>query len=319
VSLAVLFAALALQTAPAPAAAPVTPPVVTDPLPPPPGADPAVPYDAAAWWTTPLVRPSAAQDPFFGRRARRGETPTRVEVGVEASIYRLWGLQPLQSRLVRRGEMILEVWRRPTKDLRQAVIRLTVRGDGRAFVNARAGLFCCDPAIGRRVDIDAELPDPAAADLLALRNNPLWSTSRFVEVDYGGGAVASLCVDGVSWDVILLVPGQVRQLRRACEDPAIGQIADVLTPALAAALGRDPRFDFIFPKGAQLTAEREAYAALLAGGGRLKPSSGGPQAELPPPEPAPLEGEDLDAPEEPAATPAPAPATAPAPASPVTP
>lgn len=312
-SLAVLFAALALQIAPAPAA----PPPVTDPLPPPPaGAPAAAPYDAAAWWTTPLVKPTAAQDPFFGRRARRGETPTRVEVGVEPSIYRLWGLQPLQSRLVRRGEMILEVWRRPTKDLRQVVIRLTVRGDGRAFVNARAGLLCCDPAIGRRVDIDAELPDPAAASLLALRDNALWSAPRFVEVDYGGGAVASVCVDGVSWDVILLVPGQVRQLRRACDDPELGQIADAVTPALAAALGRDARFDFIFPKGAQLAAERAAYAGLLAGGGRLKPSSGAPQPAPPAPDPAPFEGEDVEAPAEASPPPVAAPAPAPQPLSP---
>lgn len=290
-SLAVLIAALALQAQPAPSA-----PAPADPPPPPAVADPAAPpYDAAGWWSAARVKPTVQADPLWGRRLRRNEQPVRIQGGVDPSLYRLWGLQPLQSRILRRNEMILEVWRRPTKDLRQVVIRLTVRGDGRAFVNARAGLLCCEPAVGRRVDIDAELPDPAASSLLALRDDDLWNAPRTVEVDYGGGSVSSLCVDGVSWDVILATPERVRQLRRACDDAEMGQIADAVGPALAAAMGRDPRFDIIFPKGANLAAERAAYAALLAGGGRLKPAPGAPVEVLAPPPP---EAPGDDAPEE---------------------
>ena len=292
-SLAPLIAALMLQAPPAlpsptPPSGPAPPPVAT------PGAPASGPYDAAAWWSTPLVKPMVQVDPLYGRRLRRGEQPPPIDAGVEPSLYRLWGLQPLQSRILRRNEMILEVWRRPTRDLRQVVIRLTVRGDGRAFVNARAGMLCCEPAVARRVDIDAELPDPAASTLLTLRDDPLWAAPRTVEVDYGGGMVTGVCVDGVSWEVILVTPDKVRQLRRACDDPELGQVANAVSPALAAALGRDPRLDIIFPKGAGLDAERAAYAALIAGGGRLKPSTG---ASASPPESQPAQPED-DAPEE---------------------
>jgi hypothetical protein len=291
------IAALLLQAQAPPAVQPGSP---AEPLPPPPpsaeGAPAPPPYDPAPWWSTPLVKPLVQQDPLWGRRPRRGENPPRIDVGVEPSLYRLWGLQPLQSRILRRNEMILEIWRRPAKDLRQVVIRVTVRGDGRAFVNARAGLLCCEPPISRRVDIDAELPDPAASMLLQLRTAPLWDAPSAVEVDYGGGAVSALCIDGVSWDVILVTPDRARRLRRACHDPEVGQIADAVAPALAAALGRDPRFDMIFPKGSDLSAERAAYAALLAGGGRLKPPAGSPQPQDAPPPPAVEQGD--DAPEE---------------------
>ncbi|WP_236627746.1 hypothetical protein [Caulobacter sp. B11] len=64
-------------------------------------------------------------------------------MAVDPLLYRLWGLQPLQAQLVRRGELILEVWARPARGVRQAVVRVTVRRDGRAFVQARAGLGCC--------------------------------------------------------------------------------------------------------------------------------------------------------------------------------
>lgn len=52
----------------------------------------------------------------------------------------------------------------------------------------------------------------------------------------------------------------------------MGEAADVLEPVLAAALGHEPRFDVLFPKGASFDAAREAWRALLAGGGRLKPN-----------------------------------------------
>jgi hypothetical protein len=61
----------------------------------------------------------------------------------------------------------------------------------------------------------------------------------------------------------------------------------VLEAVLGAALGHDPRFDVIFPGGANFANARGAFRELVAGGGRLKAN---PDARLPPPgaEPAPL-------------------------------
>ena len=101
---------------------------------------------------------------------------------------------------------------------------------GRAFVQARAGLGCCTPEIGRRVDINAELGERAIEALRSVPADPAWSQPRSVIVDYGGGAVSALCVDGVSWDVTLLVPGQARHLRRACDDAEVGSIASERVP-----------------------------------------------------------------------------------------
>lgn len=259
------------------------------PAPPfPPGASPpSPPPDPAVWWAPEVPKPPPEQDPLQGRRMARGETPTPVDNGVDPLLYRLWGLQPLQTQLVKRGELILEVWARPSLGVRQAVIRITVRRDGRAFVQARAGLGCCTPEIGRRVDIDAELAPEQIAPLKALVGNPLWSQPRAVIVDYGGGSVSPVCLDGVSWDVTLLVPGQARHLRRACDDTEVGSIAPVLAAALAAAAGRDPRFDAMFARGADFSRQQRAYDALIASGGRLKPGESNrpqPPAVAPPPE-----------------------------------
>ncbi|MDB5456778.1 MAG: hypothetical protein JWP92_2363 [Caulobacter sp.] len=229
------------------------------------------PPDPAAWWTPDVPRTPSEQDPLQRRRLGRGEQPAPIDNGVDPLLYRLWGLQPLQTQLVRRGELVLEAWSRPALSVRQVVIRITVRRDGRAFVQARAGLGCCAPEIARRVDIDAELPRERIPALLALRDAAFWGQPRSVAVDYGGGAVSAVCLDGVSWDVTLLIPGQARHLHRACDDAELGSIAPALSAAVGAALGHDARFDVLFPRGPGFEAERRAYEALLAGGGGLKP------------------------------------------------
>lgn len=236
---------------------------------------PPTPYpDPADWWSPEVPRPPSEEEPLYNRRLGRNERPIPIDNGVEPLLYRLWGLQPLQSQVVRRGELILEVWARPARGVRQAVIRLTLRRDGRAFVQARAGLGCCTPEIGRRVDINTELPGSETASLRALSADPAWRQPRSVIVDYGGGAVSALCVDGVSWDVTLVVPGQARHLRRACDDAEVGSIAAILSAAVGAAAGRDPRFDAVLPRGADFSRQAGAYEALIASGGRLVPGEG---------------------------------------------
>ena len=250
---------------------------------------PPAPVDPATWWAPAIPKPPPEQDPFQGRRLRPGETLTPIDNGVDPLLYRLWGLQPLQSQLIKRGEMVLEVWARPATGVRQAVIRVTVRRDGRAFVQARAGLGCCTPEIGRRVDIDTELDAQRIASLKALVGDPLWDQPRSVTIDYGGGAVEAVCLDGVSWDVTLLVAGQARHLRRACDDAEVGSIAPALAAALSAASGRDARFDAMFARGGDFSRQRRAYEALIASGGRLKPAANSraqpPAVPLPPEEP----------------------------------
>ena len=232
--------------------------------PPPPLPDPAV------WWSPEIPRPPPEAEPLYNRRLGKTEQPIPIDNGVEPLLYRLWGLQPLQSQVLKRGELILEVWARPARGVRQAVVRVTLRRDGRAFVQARAGLGCCTPEIGRRVDIDAELAEVQIAPLKRVPADPAWEQPRAVIVDYGGGAVTALCVDGVSWDVTLVVPGQARHLRRACDDAEVGSIASILTAAVGAAVGRDPRFDAVLPRGADFSRQQHAYDDLLATGGALK-------------------------------------------------
>lgn len=246
--------------------------------------------DPSTWWAPEVPRPSSELEPLYNRRLGRNEQPTPIDNGVEPLLYRLWGLQPLQSQIVRKGELILEAWTRPAGGVRQAVVRVTLRRDGRAFVQARAGLGCCTPEIGRRVDINAELDGARVASLKALPADPAWSQPRSVVVDYGNGAVSALCVDGVSWDVTLLTPGQARHLRRACDDAEIGSIARILSTAIGAASGRDARFDAMFPRGGDFSRQGQAYEALIASGGRLKAAAGDraqPAAVSPPAEDEP--------------------------------
>lgn len=249
-----------------------------------PQAPPSTP-DPAVWWAPEIPKPPPEQDPFQGRRLRKDEKLVPIDNGVDPLLYRLWGLQPLQSQLIKPGELVLEVWARPATGVRQAVVRVTVRRDGRAFVQARAGLGCCTPEIGRRVDIDAELATQQVTPMKALIGAPMWSQPRSVIVDYGGGAVESVCLEGVSWDVTLLVPGQARHLRRACDDAEVGSIAPALAAALSAASGRDARFDAMFARGGDFSRQQKAYDALIASGGSLKPGTNNrPQ---PPAVPAP--------------------------------
>jgi len=259
---------------------------------PPPSATPAEaevwPFpapDPKTWWDDKRLKPPEAADPLGGRRIRKGELQAAPDNGVAPSTYRLWGLMPLQWQLVRDDEMILEVWTRPSDSVRQTVTRVTVRGDGHAFVQGRAGLACCEAGIGRRMGFDAELPPGSAAKFLALRDLPLWKSPRDVRVVEPGAADA-LCLVGTSYDITLVVRGRSVTLHRACDPAEVGEAADVLEAVLGAALGHDGRFDVVFRGGADFSNARGAYRELVDGGGRLKVN---PDARLAPPgaEPAP--------------------------------
>lgn len=199
-------------------------------------------------------------------------------------MYRLWALPPLQTQLVRRGEAVLEVWARPAQGVRQAVVRVTLRRDGKAFVQGRAGLGCCEPGIGRRIAFDAELAPETVTALRAAVESPLWEAPRFVEAQEADGTAGSVCVDGVSWDLTLATAGRTRHLRRACLDEETGQVAPALSAALTVALGREPRFDVLFPRGADFAEQARRYEQLLARGGALKPA----QHDRPQPKEAPV-------------------------------
>jgi hypothetical protein len=78
---------------------------------------------AQAVQTPPPDPPSGGRRRFPSRRpsrtrsraaaaARRDEL-VPIDNGVDPLLYRLWGLQPLQSQLIKRGELVLEVWARP--------------------------------------------------------------------------------------------------------------------------------------------------------------------------------------------------------------
>lgn len=255
----------------------------------------ATPYEAAVWpfpapdpktwWDDKRAKPDEAADPLGGRRLRRGEQLVAPDNGVTPSTYRLWGLMPLQWQVLRGDEMVLELWTRPANSVRQSVTRITVRSDGDAFVQGRAGLACCEAGIGRRMGFDAKLPAGSGQRFLAMRALPLWGSPRDVRVVEPDAADA-LCLEGTSYDLTLATRGRAITLHRACDPAEIGEAADVLEAVLGAALGHDPRFDVIFPGGANFANARSAYNDLTAGGGRLKVN---PDARLPPPgaEPAP--------------------------------
>jgi len=283
---------------------------------PPPEATPAEaevwPFPAPepkTWWDDKRLPVSEAADPLGGRRVRRGETMITPDNGVAPSTYRLWGLMPLQWQLVRRDEMILEVWTRPSNSVRQTVTRVTVRSDEHVFVQGRAGLACCEAGIGRRMGFDAELPPGSAPRFTALARQPLWASPRDVRVVETGAADA-LCLVGTAYDITLVTPGRSVTLHRACDPAEVGEAADVLEAVLGAAMGHDGRFDVIFTGGANFANARGAYRDLVEGGGRLKVN---PDARLPSPGGEP----------EPRAEPEPSPEAAPAeatpPASPSTP
>lgn len=255
--------------------------------PPPPVPQTLPEPDPKAWWDDKWPSPPEAADPLGGRRAGRGERPLPVDNGVDPLMYRLWGLQPLQSQMVRPGEAVLEVWARPAQGVRQAVVRVTLRRDGKAFVQARAGLGCCEVGIGRRIAFDEPLEPDRAAAVKAVVADPMWDQPRYVTTVEADGTTLTLCVDGVSWDVTLATPGRSRHLRRLCLDEETGSIAPALQAALGAALGREPRFDVVFPRGGDFSSARRVYQDLIARGGRLRAAPNDrPQA---PAAPAPLD------------------------------
>jgi len=266
-----------VPVAPAPASLPPTEAEIW-PYPPP---------DPKSWWEDKRPDPPEAADPLKGRRIPRGQRLAPIDNGVDASTYRLWGLMPLQWEVLYPGEMILEAWVRPATSVRQSVARVIVRRDGRAFVQGRAGFACCEAEITRRIGFDAELPAGSAEKFLALRNHPMWASPRLVLVKETGAA-EGVCVNGVGYDLTLLVPGRSHTLHRACDDAAIGQVADALEPVLRAALGHDPRFDVLYPGGVDYGLDRAAYRDLVAGGGSLRPDPSG-RAQPPGAEPAPVE------------------------------
>lgn len=248
------------------------------------------PPDPKSWWDDKWPKVPEAADPLAGRRLGRSDRPTPVDNGYDPLLYRLWGLQPLQNQVVRGGEMILEVAVRPSTSVRQSLIRITVRRDGEVFVQGRAGLGCCEAEIGRFVRFDVKGPAGSAGRFQALRDLPLWDAPRDVRVSEGGGASDAVCIDGTAYGLTLLVPGRSRSLRRACDSAEVGQAAQVLEAVFAAALGHDPRFDVIFPGGADFSEARLAYEELIAQGGTLRPAPNSrPQAAdvAPPAEEAP--------------------------------
>lgn len=258
--------------------------------PPPPAPEPGAldaPWptpDPKSWWDEARPKAPEAADPLAGRKPPRGAIP--IAVGTDPLLYRLWGLAPLQAQVLKPGEMILELWVHLSLSPRQAVTRVVVRRDGAAFVQARAGLACCTPEIGRRVGFDARLDDAQAARLLKLKDDPLWDAPRDVRVVESVGASDALCVNGVSYDLVMATAERTRAVRRACDPQEVGQAADVLEAVLGAALGHEPRFDLVFPDGADFSAARKAYGDLVKAGGQLRAAPGG-RAQPPPPEPGP--------------------------------
>jgi hypothetical protein len=286
----ILFCLL-LLTVPAAAQTPA-------PSPPPAGASPTDDWpwpapDPKTWWEDEWPKPPEAADPLAGRRLSRGERLVAIDNGYDPLLYRLWRLMPLQTQVLRGGEMILEVAVRPASSTRQSLIRVTVRRDGKVFVQGRAGLGCCEPEIGRRVGFDVEAPEGLRARLLALREHPVWNAPRDVRVVESAGSADALCVEGASYDLTLMVPGRSRSVRRACDNAEVGEAAEVLEAAFAAALGHEPRFDVLYPGGADFSAQRRAYEELIAGGGQLKAA---PNARAQPPAFEPVAGGPEEAP-----------------------
>ena len=266
---------------------------------------PFPPPDPASWWEDKRPKVGDEADPFGGRRIRRGERLPAVDNGIDASTYRLWGLMPLQWQLLRGDEMILEVWTRPTTSVQQTVTRVSVRGDGRVFVQGRAGLACCEAGIGRRLGFDRELPPGSAERFEVLRDLWVWKSPRDVRVAEAGSAEA-VCVEGVAYDLTLLTSRGARTVRRACDLAEVGEGSEVLEAVIGASLGQDPRYDLLFRRGADFSAARTAYRQLIETGGQLRPDTQSryrPPGLEPQPSPEP----------EPAPPPAPAPQPQPQP------
>lgn len=236
---------------------------------PPPPAAPA--YDPNTWWAS-RERVEERLDPLGDRRAGRNAPRVVIDNGVSPLLYRLWGLPPLQTMVLRDGEVVMEVWTRRPRSSREAISRITVRRDGSVFVQARAGLGCCTTEIGKRIDINEKL-EADAGYFRSLARDPVWNQPVEVIAERPG-VVAGVCVDGAAYDLTILEYRRSRHLRRICESEAVGQVALILSRVLGAAMGRDARFDVVFPRGVDFVDDRQAYEALLAEGGRLRPPTG---------------------------------------------
>lgn len=300
-------ACLSFVIAGAAVAQPVPPPVgagqPVQTAPNPPLADPlgqplvALPSetDWSTWWTAPEPL-NELIDPLGRRRPGRG-APTQIAAPVDASVYRLWGLTPLQTQVLKNDETVFEIWVRPVNANRQAVVRVILRTDGRTFLQARAGRGCCAPGISRRVDIDRELPRESRGAFRTLRADAVWSQPRHVLLQEDG-AVAALCVEGVAYDLVKVETRGTRQLRRSCDPAEVGSVANALRTVLGAATGFDPRFDAVFNEGVGFAKEEREYTALRARGGVLQARQGNTDTVAPEPEPEPepdLEREPVDA------------------------
>lgn len=235
----------------------------------PPGT-PAYAGDPKAYWTG-ANRAPVRIDPLGDRRARKGQPTVTVANDTPPLLYRLWGLPPLQTMVLRPGEAVIEVWVRPTGASHEEIARLTLRSDGKVFIQARAGMGCCQPAIARRVDIDQVVEGPDAP-FRALPKSAVWSQPRDVEV-VRPNVVAPVCIKGAAYDLTLLEYDRSVHLRRICDSEAVGSVAPILTAVLGAAMGKDPRFDVLFRGGADFSFEKTIYDQLLAEGGQLKPKA----------------------------------------------
>jgi ketosteroid isomerase-like protein len=227
--------------------------------------------DWNTWWTAPEPL-NELVDPLGNRRPGRSAPPA-IAAPVDASVYRLWGLMPLQTQVLRGDETIFEVWVRPVDASRQAVVRVTLRTDGRTFLQARAGRGCCSPGISRRVDIDRELPRELRGGFRDLRADPLWRQPEHVLVQEEG-SVSAVCVDGTAYDLMRVEARGAVHLRRSCDPAEIGSVANALRTLLAPAQGLDPRFDAAIKGGFGFANETREYASLQARGGGLQAKQG---------------------------------------------
>jgi hypothetical protein len=225
------------------------------------------------YWESRYPDPTDAQDPLGERRATRQElaTPRTIDNGVDPLLYRLWGLPPLQSQLVREGDAIIETWVRPSGGVRQAIIRVTVRKDGRAFLQVRAGLACCKPEIIKRIDVDEELPAGSGDAFAQLGRLDLWNQPREIRMrDPDAGVVEGVCVNGVAYDVTLVTAARDFHLRRNCDPVEVGSIAAVVQPMVAVVWGKNAYVDYLFPRGADFSSDLAAYQAFTGRGGKIE-------------------------------------------------
>src|SRR5437868_1539769 len=75
-----------------------------------PGTEPPV-YagDPKAYWTGRAQAPVQI-DPLGDRRTRKNQPRVTITNEVPPLLYRLWGLPPLQTMVLRPGEAVIEVW-----------------------------------------------------------------------------------------------------------------------------------------------------------------------------------------------------------------